>query len=127
MSIPARLVRRQGMDKTNKLLWAFQGLLALLFLFAGGMKLAAPAAELARQAALPGAFMKFIGLAEVLGAAGLILPGLVRIAIGLTPMAACGLAIIMTGATTITVSRGPAAPALVPLLVGILAAFVAWG
>ncbi len=114
------------MKKTHKLLWTFQAILALLFLFAGAMKLAAPIDELARQSALPGPFMKFIGIAEVLGALGLILPGLTRIRLVLTPMAACGLAAIMTGATVLTILRGPPAPALVPVLVGIIASVIAW-
>ena len=62
---------------TSHALWFVQGLLALLFLFAGGMKLIMPIEALSAQMAvpLPGAFLKFIGLAEVAGAIGLILPG----------------------------------------------------
>ncbi len=86
-----------------------------------------PLDVLARQPALPGPFMKFIGSAEVLGALGLVLPGLVRSWLGLTPMAACGLAIIMSGATVVTAGGGLVAPALVPFSVGLSAAFVAYG
>ncbi len=112
--------------KTSALLWTIQGLLALLFLFAGGMKLAAPMAELAQQAPLPPLLLKFIGLCEVAGALGLILPGLVRAGRGLTPLAASGLVIIMTGATVITAAGGHVGGAAVPCIVGLLAAFIAY-
>jgi len=108
-------------------LWIAQGLLAALFLFAGGMKLVLPFAELTRQMPLPGLFMRFIGVAEVLGAIGLILPGLLRIRPGLTPLAAAGLVIIMIGATVVTLTGGSVAMALIPLVVGLLSAFVAYG
>ena len=108
-------------------LWIVQGLLALVFLFAGGMKLVLPIEELTAQTPLPGAFVRFIGVAEVLGALGLILPGLLRIRPGLTPLAAAGLVIIMIGATVITLLTMDAALALIPLVVGFLAAFVAYG
>ena len=112
--------------KTSALLWTVQGLLALLFLFAGGMKLATPAAALAQQAPLPPLFLKFIGLAEVAGALGLILPGLLRVARGLTPLAAAGLVIIMTGATIVTAAGGHVGGAVIPCVVGLLAAFIAY-
>src|SRR6266536_39236 len=79
----------------NRALWIVQGLLAPLFLFAGGAKLAMPLDELAAQTGLPGPFIVFISVAELLGAIGLILPGLLRIRPGLTPLAAAGLVIIM--------------------------------
>ncbi|MDP8924013.1 MAG: DoxX family protein [Chloroflexota bacterium] len=111
----------------NRALWTVQGLLAALFLFAGGVKLATPLDEMVDQSGLPGALILFIGVAEVLGALGLILPGLLRIAPGLTPLAAAGLVIIMSGATVLTAAGGNAAPALFPLVVGLVAALVACG
>src|SRR5262245_9248240 len=78
--------------KARALLWTIQGLLALLFLFAGVMKLVMPIEMLTKDTTLPGLFLRFIGVAEVLGALGLILPGLLRIRPGLTPFAAAGLA-----------------------------------
>jgi DoxX-like family len=108
-------------------LWIVQGLLALLFLFAGGMKLVLPLESLTEQMPLPGLFVRFIGVAEVLGAIGLILPGLLRIRPALTPLAAAGLIIIMIGATVLTLASGAVASALIPLGVGLLLAFVAYG
>ena len=108
-------------------LWIVQGLLALLFLWAGGVKLVLPLEKLTGPIPLPGLFVRFIGVAEVLGAIGLILPGLLRIRPGLTPLAAAGLVIIMIGATVVTLAGGDLASALIPLVVGLLAAFVAYG
>ncbi len=108
-------------------LWIVQGLLALLFLFAGGMKLVLPLEMLTGPMPLSGLFLRFIGVAEVLGAIGLILPGLLRIRPGLTPLAAAGLVIIMIGATVFTLAGGDGAQALIPVGVGLLAAFVAYG
>src|SRR5256885_12566419 len=108
-------------------LWLIQGLLAALFLFAGGFKLALPLAALAKLSPLPDPFLKFIGVCEVSGALGLILPGLVRVREGLTPLAAAGLVVIMLGATIVTVATQGLAPAALPLVVGILAATIAWG
>ncbi|MEK6302371.1 MAG: DoxX family protein [Acidobacteriota bacterium] len=81
-------------------LWIVQVLLALLFLFSGGAKLVLSPEELLKgPVVLPVLFLRFIGVCEVLGALGLILPGLLRIRPGLTPLAAAGLVIIMIGAT----------------------------
>jgi hypothetical protein len=111
----------------NLALWIVQALLALLFLFAGGMKLVLPLEKLAGPVTLPGFFLRFIGVAEALGGLGLILPGLLRIRPGLTPLAAAGLVIIMIGATALTLATGGVTMALIPLVVGLLAAFVAYG
>jgi hypothetical protein len=111
----------------NVMLWIVQGLLAVVFLFAGGMKLVLPLEALAGPVALPGPFIRFIGVAEVAGAAGLILPSLLRVRPDLTPVAAGGLVMIMTGATVITIMGMGLAPAIVPLIVGLLAALVVYG
>jgi uncharacterized membrane protein YphA (DoxX/SURF4 family) len=110
----------------NIALWIAQGLLAAIFLFAGGMKLVLPIEEMTKQIAMPGWFLRFIAVCEVLGAIGLILPGLLRIR-GPTALAAAGLVIIMIGATVVTLATAGVAMALLPLVVGILAAFVAYG
>jgi uncharacterized membrane protein YphA (DoxX/SURF4 family) len=109
-------------------LWIIQGLLALLFLFAGGMKLVMPIEEMTKQMPeMPGLFLRFIGVAEVLGGLGLILPGLLRIQTGLTPLAAACLVIIMIGAVVVTLMTNPPAVALLPLITGLLLIFIAYG
>ena len=116
----------------NVTLWIVQGLLTLVFLFTGGLKFMMSVEELTAGAPFPAAFYYFIGACELAGGLGLILPGLLKIKRGLTPLAAAGLTIIMIGATTLTAigMGGPGVPpiaALIPLVVGLLAAFVAYG
>jgi DoxX-like family len=111
----------------NRALWIVQGLLAALFLFAGGAKLVMPLDQMTGPVALPGWFLRFLGVAEVLGALGLVLPGLLRIRPGLTPLAAAGLVIIMIGATVVSSVGGMVAVALMNVVVALLAAFVAYG
>jgi hypothetical protein len=114
------------------ILWIIQVVLAAFFLFAGGTKLAFSIEKLNSMGPpnaiqFPGLFMKFIGVCEVLGALGLILPGLLRIRPGLTPLAAAGLVIIMIGATVVSFAVGGLPMALPALITGLLAAFVAYG
>jgi hypothetical protein len=108
-------------------LWIVQGLLAVLFVFAGVMKLVLPLEELKGPVELSGWFLRFVGAAETLGGLGLILPGLLRIGTWLTPLAALGLVIIMVGAVAITLQTGEVVSAAIPLVVGLLAVFVAYG
>jgi hypothetical protein len=110
----------------NKVLWIVQALLAALFLFAGGMKLVMPIEQLVAQAHMSGGFLRFIGVVEVLGGLGLVLPALTGIAPILTPLAAAGLVIVMIGATVVSLPGG-IGPALFPFAVGVLAAWVAVG
>lgn len=111
----------------NQALWVVQWLLAALFLWAGGLKLVLPIEAMTEQIAYPGLFLRFIGVVEVLGAFGLILPGLTHIRPGLTPLAAAGLVIVMIGATLVTaMAMGPVI-ALIPFVTGLLAAIVAVG
>jgi uncharacterized membrane protein YphA (DoxX/SURF4 family) len=111
----------------NYALWIIQVLLGLLFVFAGSMKFIMTVEEMTKDVAMPGWFLHFIGVAEVLGGLGLILPGLLRIRPVLTPLAAAGLTIIMIGAAVVSFIAGGAMMALPPLVVGLLAAFVAYG
>jgi uncharacterized membrane protein YphA (DoxX/SURF4 family) len=113
----------------NVALWIAQALLAAIFLFAGGMKLVMPIDEMTKQMPLPlpGWFVWFTGVVEVLGAVGVILPWLLRIRPGLTPLAAAGLVIVMVGAIVYTLAAGDIASALISLVVGLLAVFVAYG
>jgi hypothetical protein len=108
-------------------LWIVQGLLAALFLFAGVMKLVLPIEQLTGPVPLPGWFMRFLGVCEMLGGLGVILPGVLRIRPGLIPLAAAGLVIIMIGAVVITLIGGDVMAAAISLVVGLLAAFVAYG
>lgn len=108
-------------------LWIAQGLLAALFLFAGVAKLVLPLDQMTGPVAVPGLLLRFIGVCEVLGALGLILPGLLHIRPGLTPLAAAALVIIMIGATVINLIGGDVVPALITVVAGLLAAFVAYG
>src|SRR5256886_14911622 len=91
-------------------LWLIQGLLAALFLYAGGFKLALPLAALAKLSPLPAPFLKFVGVCEVTGAIGLVLPGLLKIRTGLTPLAAAGRGVATGGAT----GCSPASPGVAP-------------
>ena len=113
--------------RINKVLWTVQVLLAFVFLFAGGMKLLLPLDAMQVPVALPGSFIRFIGVAEVLGAIGLVLPWLLRIRPRLTPLAAEGLVIVMLGATAVTLVGGGVGQAIVPVIVGLLAGSVAYG
>jgi hypothetical protein len=110
----------------NVVLWIIQVLLAGLFLFAGGMKLVLPLDQMAGPVAMPLWFLRFIGTCEVLGGLGLILPGVFRVRKSLTPLAAGGLVLIMVGAIVVTLIGGLFLPALISLVVGLLAAFVGY-
>ena len=118
---------RAGSRRLGATLWLVQGILAAVYLLSGSMKLALPLEMLTAQMPVPGVFVRFLGLAEFSAAFGLILPGLVRIRPVLTSLAASGLVIIMAGATVITVAIGGGATALMPFVLGVLAAFVAYG
>ena len=111
----------------NRLLWVVQVLLALLFLFAGGAKLVMSAPELTGQTSLSAAFLRFIGVMEILGGLGLVLPGMLRIRTTLTPLAAAGLSIIMAGAVVVTIQTMGLALAALRFITGVFALFVAYG
>ena len=109
-------------------LWIIQMLLGLLFLLSGAMKFVMSVAEMTKDMpSMPGWFLHFIGVMEILGGLGLILPSVLRIRPGLTPLAAAGLVIIMIGATVITFTTMGVGAAALPLIVGVLCAFVAYG
>ena len=111
----------------NRLLWVLQALLALLFLFAGVMKFVMPVEQMnnGSPVQLSGLFLHFVGVCEILGALGLVLPGLLKIKPGLTPLAAGCLAVLMLGAVVIPLLGGSVAPGIFPLVVGLLLVFVA--
>jgi len=112
----------------SRTLWIVQSLLALAFLFGGSVKLTVPPDVLYQMVPMQTEFVRFIALCETLGAIGLILPSLLRIQPHLTPLAAAGLTIIMTGATVLSPGfTGELASSIMPLVLGLLAAFVAYG
>jgi len=111
----------------NTLLWVVQVVLAFAFLAHGLLFLFPPEAvrKVKKQLPLPAGFMRFIYVAEVLAAFGLILPGLTGILPWLTPLAATGLVPIMGGAVVFHLSRREMAPALVTAVLFALAVLVA--
>jgi len=115
----------QQHTKTTILLWTVQGLLAALFLFAGSMKFIMPVEVMTKGTSLTGGFIHFIGVCEVLGALGLVLPGLTKVHRELTPFAAVGLLSIMIGAVTLTVAGPQPVQAILPAVVLVLCAVVA--
>ena len=115
----------------NIALWIVQGLLAVAFLMAGGMKLMQPKEKLAESMAWVEDFstntIKGIGLLEVLGAIGLILPWALTIVPELTGVAAIGLVLTMIGAAVTHIRRGETQMLVPNVVLGLLAAFVAVG
>jgi hypothetical protein len=112
----------------NRLLWIAQILCSALFLFAGAIKIVMPVEKLQQgPIVFPLAFIYFIGICECAGAVGLILPAALRIRSHLTPLAAAGLTIIMSGATVVSVLAMGVAAGIFPAVVGILTAAIAYG
>jgi uncharacterized membrane protein YphA (DoxX/SURF4 family) len=113
---------------TNVMLWIAQVLLAALFIFAGGSKLVLPTAALTQQSHVPGLFFRFVGVLELLGGLGMILPWLLRLNPALTPLAAAGLIAVMCGAFgTVIATMGMVPVLLSTVVAGLLAAFVLYG
>ncbi|MGD9956477.1 MAG: DoxX family protein [Candidatus Nanopelagicales bacterium] len=116
----------------NIALWVVAGLLAAAFLAAGLAKITGKREQMLERMAWVGDYpqsqVKLIGVVEVAGALGLILPGITKIAPILVPIAATGLVIVMVLAAVMHLRRGDGAKAVVPnIVLGLLAAFVAWG
>ena len=114
--------------KNNKVLWTLQWLLAIGFLFFGGIKLVAPADQMVAPGPLqfPVLFLRFLGVCEVLGGLAMVLPGLTGIKPQLTRLAAWGLLVIMIGAT-ITNIVNMLTYAIPTVVLGVMAAAVAYG
>ena len=112
-------------------LWIAQVILAAMFLMSGFMKLSQPIDQLSKMlpwaAQVPEGLVRFIGVAEVLGAVGLILPSLLRIQPKLTPIAAVGLALVMLFAVVFHISRGETPMIGMNFVLIAIAAFIAWG
>jgi putative oxidoreductase len=112
-------------------LWIVQGLLALMFAFAGFTKMTTPISELAPQMPWVNDFsesmVRFVGAVELLGAIGLLLPALLKIKPLLTPLAALGLAITMLFAAVYHLTKAEYSGIGINAVLGGLALFVAWG
>lgn len=112
-------------------LWIVQGLLGAAFLLAGVGKSTQPMAELATQlpwtTVVGTGLTRFIGVVELLGGLGLILPAATRVMPRLTPLAAAGLTLVMILAALFHAARGEWAGIAINAVFGGLAAFVAWG
>jgi uncharacterized membrane protein YphA (DoxX/SURF4 family) len=112
-------------------LWVAQGLLAVAFLGAGGTKLSQPKEKLAKNMAWVEDFsqgtVRLIGTLEVLGAVGLVLPALTGVLPWLTPLSALGLVLTMVGAILTHLRRSENSAITVPVVLLVLAAFVAYG
>ncbi len=112
-------------------LWVAQGLLAVMFLMAGAMKSTQPiealAASLPWVTEVPAALVRFIGISELLGAIGLILPSVLRIQPKLTVYAAIGIAAVMLFALIFHITKGEFSVIGMNIILGLIAVFVAWG
>jgi uncharacterized membrane protein YphA (DoxX/SURF4 family) len=107
--------------------WIVSALAAVAFLFIGLSKLLPSTADLeAASQGVPVILLRIAGTAEVLGAIGLILPVATRVLPKLTPIAASGLVITMIGAVTANIIIGEFALAVLPAVLGAMAAFIAW-
>lgn len=115
----------------NIALWVVQGLLGIAFLMAGVMKATQPKSKLAENMGWVEDFsdstIKVIGVLEILGALGIILPMLTGILPILTPIAAVGFVLVMVGAAATHIRRGENQMIMINLVLGLLAAFVAYG
>ncbi|PWT84487.1 MAG: DoxX family protein [Blastocatellia bacterium] len=110
----------------NVVLWVLQVLLALAFL-AHGLLFLFPSAEMLQlMSPIPTAFRIFLGVAEVLAAIGLTLPGITRILPWLVPAAAAGLMIVMISATVFHITRGEVSSAMTTAILLAMLTFVAY-
>jgi uncharacterized membrane protein YphA (DoxX/SURF4 family) len=111
----------------NILLWGLQVLLAVAFLAHGWFFLFPPANMLEQMnAVISPAFRIFIGVAEMLAAIGLTLPGITRILPWLIPCAAAGLMIVMIGATALHITRGEVSSAVTTAVLFVVITFLAY-
>jgi hypothetical protein len=109
-------------------LWVLQVFLGLFMAVASGLpKLIIPVEQLPMPIRIPGPLLVFIGLAEIAGGLGLILPGLVKIRPGLTPLAAAGLSLIAIGGMVYQLMAGEPGNAVFALVIAGLCAFVGYG
>lgn len=131
MTTATLTAEKTGSKGLHVALWIVQALVGAAFIMAGFMKATAPIEELAKNMAwvprMPGGMVRFIGVSELLGGIGLILPALTRIKPVLTPLAGAGLAVVMLLAAGHHLQYGEGGLVPVNVVLGGLAAFVAWG
>ncbi|WP_208620026.1 DoxX family protein [Mycobacterium marseillense] len=117
----------------NIALWVVQGLLAFVYLVAGGLKVVRPRERLVASGRLDwmkdhsDAAVKAVGAVEIAGALGVILPEATGIARILTPIAAVGLVIVQIGAMRVHLTRNERQPLPINVILLLLAAFVTVG
>jgi putative oxidoreductase len=125
----------ENQPKTNKtmnvILWVAQGILGIMFLMTGIMKITQPIEKLVAMMswvnhASP-VLIRFIGLSELLGGLGILLPSILRIKPNLTVWAAIGLILVMISAVFFHISIGEANMIGTPIILGLITVFVAWG
>ena len=123
----SKIASRNHSRVLNIALWTLQVLLAAAYLAHGWMMASPPAELLALMNEQLGEGLRlFIGVAELLAAAGLIVPGITRILPGLTALAAAGLMIVMSSATVLHVVRGESASAVSAAVLFVLLTLVAY-
>jgi hypothetical protein len=110
----------------NIILWVLQVLLALVFLAHGLLLLFPPADMVAQMSLMPTPFRIFLGVAEVLAAVGLTLPGITRILPWLVSCAAAGVMIVMIAATIFHITRAETSAAITTAVLLVMATFVAY-
>jgi uncharacterized membrane protein len=130
-TLPSTTLAARSPRAVHATLWVVQVLLAAVFLLVGYTHAAAPIAVAIQRApwvaSLPVALVRFIGVAEIAGALGLLLPAATRVRPMLTPAAALGLATMMALAIPFHLMRGEAGPVVLNLGLGSLAVLVALG
>jgi uncharacterized membrane protein len=128
---PSAAIAARPSRSVHVMLWLAQVLLAVVFLLVGYTHAIAPIEVAVTRApwvaSLPVPLVRFIGVAELAGALGLVLPAATRIRPGLTPLAAAGLATMMALAIPFHLVRGETGAIVINLVLGSLAALVTWG
>ena len=126
-----KMTQQKNNKALNIGLWIAQGLLAIMFIMAGVMKATQPIEELAVSlpwvTSSPVSLIRFIGISELLGGLGLLIPGIFRFKPFLTIWAALGLAIIMVLAAIFHASKGEYSAIITNILIMGIALFIAWG
>jgi putative oxidoreductase len=115
----------------NITLWIVQGLTAALMLMSAFMKIATPIPELSAKwkwtGELPQQVVRMLGIVDLLGGIGIILPAILKIKPGLTPLAAVGVVLLMISATVFHISRGESSVIAFNIILMLFASFIAWG